>query len=229
MNDRRVSSIRNRDFPLPWQTAVMILPPEFYRDDTVTLARKLLGTCLVHRTRQGRIAGRIVETEAYLRDDPACHAARGKTERNAAMFGPPGAAYVYLIYGMYHCFNVVTAPAGVGEAVLIRALEPLEGIELMQRRRGTENLHELCNGPGKLCDALDLTPKMNGVKLTRGALTLTDLPDKPGPDEIVATPRIGISVAVDLPLRFYIKGNHFASRRCIFLASRKVPRLRAKK
>ena len=194
----------------------MILPADFYNADTVTMARKLLGTCLIHATRGGRIAGRIVETEAYLFDDPACHASRGETPRNAAMFGPPGTAYVYLIYGTYYCFNVVTAAKGVGEAVLIRALEPLEGIKSMELNRGTDGIHKLCSGPGKLCDALDITPKFNGLPLyKKGALTIADLPNKPAPDEIVVTPRIGINVAVDMPLRFYIKGSHFASRRCI--------------
>jgi DNA-3-methyladenine glycosylase len=209
----------------------MILPPEFYERDTQSLARALLGMCLVHDSRRGRTSGRIVETEAYLCDDAACHAARGKTKRNAVMFGPPGHTYVYLIYGSYYCFNVVSAREGIGEAVLIRALEPLEGIPLMRRRRGTDDLHNLCSGPGKLCVALDITPKQNGATLykVKGALTITDLPHvpAPSPDEIVTTPRIGINaenLAVHEPLRYYIRGSAFASRRCIHAPRRRPAR-----
>jgi DNA-3-methyladenine glycosylase len=194
----------------------MIVKPDFYAHDTTTVAKRLLGHVLIHETRQGVTAGRIVETEAYLRNDPACHASRGKTNRNAVMFGPPGHAYIYFIYGMYHCFNVVTAPEGVGEAVLIRALEPVEGIELMQKRRGTRELRNLCSGPGKLVIALGITPKLNGVSLYEGALRLEapKTSEKPHADEIIATPRIGINVAAEAPLRFYLKGNIYASRPC---------------
>jgi DNA-3-methyladenine glycosylase len=194
----------------------MMVKPEFYTADTTTLAQRLLGLSLIHETRQGIAASRIVETEAYLRNDPACHASRGKTQRNAVMFGPPGHAYIYLIYGMYHCFNVVTAPEGVGEAVLIRALEPVTGIELMQKRRGTSELRNLCSGPGKLVIALGITPKQNGVSLYEGALRLEapKTSEKPHADEIIATPRIGINVAAEAPLRFYLKGSIYASRRC---------------
>ena len=200
-----------------------MLPAEFYATDTVTLARKLLGVRLVHETRGGRVSGTIVETEAYLHDDPACHASRGKTKRNAAMFGPPGHAYIYFIYGTYYCFNVVSAREGVGEAVLIRALEPLEGIARMQRRRGTKDLHALCSGPGKLVMALGITPKLNGASLLRPPLYLTAGDHMPSPEDIVCTPRIGISAAADLPLRFYIKGSRFASRRCIHARSSSPP------
>ena len=194
----------------------MKVKPEFYATDTVNVARLLLGHLLIHETKQGVASGRIVETEAYLRDDPACHASRGKTQRNAVMFGPPGYAYIYLIYGMYHCFNVVTAPEGVGEAVLIRALEPVEGIELMQKRRGTRDLKNLCSGPGKLVLALGITPKQSGVSLYEGALRLAApaRSKRPSVDEIIVTPRIGINVAADAPLRFYLKGSIYASRPC---------------
>jgi DNA-3-methyladenine glycosylase len=196
----------------------MILPESFYQRDTVTMARELLGTFLVHKTRAGRTVGRIVETEAYLfENDPACHAHKGMTRRNAAMFGPPGRAYIYLIYGMYHCFNVVTAREGVGEAVLIRALEPIDGVELMQKRRGTEELKNLCSGPGKLVIAMGMGPKLNGCPLFSGPLTLHSREsfkacDPHCTDEIVATRRIGITLAAHLPLRFFLKGTRFVSK-----------------
>ena len=132
------------------------------RNDTVAAAQALLGAVLWHKTDDGITAGRIVETEAYVFGDPACHASRGMTLRNAVMFGSPGKAYIYFIYGMYHCFNVVTRPKGMGEAVLIRALEPLEGIELMQQRRKKHDVRHLCNGPCKLVIALGIQRDQNG-------------------------------------------------------------------
>jgi DNA-3-methyladenine glycosylase len=195
----------------------MILPLAFYQRDTITVAKDLLGACLVHDSRQGRTAGRIVETEAYLfSGDPACHAHRGKTKRNAAMFGPPGHAYIYFIYGMYYCFNVVTAPEGVGEAVLIRALEPLAGLPLMAKRRRTNQPASLCSGPGKLAMALGLTAKLDQAPLFKGPLAIwgrAGFPDKRREKfEIAAAPRIGITAGAELPLRFYIKGNHYVSK-----------------
>jgi DNA-3-methyladenine glycosylase len=195
----------------------MILPPSFYQRDTVTVARELLVACLVHDSRQGRTVGRIVETEAYLfSGDPACHAHRGQTKRNAAMFGPPGHAYVYFVYGMYYCFNVVTAPEGVGEAVLVRALEPLEGLPLMQKRRRTKVAALLCNGPAKLVLAMGIAAKLNRTPLFQGPLTIWKQASFPGcaPEklEIVSSRRIGITQGADLPLRFFIKNNSFVSR-----------------
>src|SRR5687767_2045780 len=146
----------------------MVLPRSFYEQETITVAKQLLGKVLVHKSFGGVTAGKIVETEAYLeQDDPANHAARGQTVRNAAMFGPPGYSYIYLIYGMYSCFNVVTGAEGVGEAVLIRALEPLEGIDVMQQRRSIQDVHKLCNGPGKLVIAMGITKELYGHDLTQ--------------------------------------------------------------
>jgi DNA-3-methyladenine glycosylase len=189
-----------------------VLNPDFYARPTVTVARDLLGTVLLHVTPEGAAAGIIVETEAYLRNDPACHASRGQTPRNAPMFGPPGRAYIYLIYGMYHCFNVVTGPEGVGEAVLIRALEPVRGIPLMESRRGTDDPRKLCSGPGKLVLALGLGKEQNGASLMRGPLRIL-AGDNDRPRNIKVTTRIGLTQAADLPLRFYLEVNPFISKK----------------
>jgi DNA-3-methyladenine glycosylase len=188
------------------------LPDSFFSVPTEDVARQLLGKLLVHNTADGVTAGRIVETEAYLfEDDPACHAARGKTVRNAAMFGSAGTAYVYLIYGIHYCFNVVTNREGVGEAVLVRALEPVCGLELMAARRGTEKTLQLASGPGKLCCAMEIGRLQNGADLLHSPLFLAD--DGYQADQIVSTGRIGISVAAELPLRFYLAGNPYISRK----------------
>lgn len=191
------------------------LPAAFYARDTVAIARDLLGAVLVHDGSEGFCAGRIVETEAYLRDDAACHAARGPTKRNQAMFGPPGHAYIYLIYGMYHCFNVVTAPEGVGEAVLIRALEPVAGHSLMARRRGNPDPKSLCSGPGKLVIAMGIAKAQNGADLRKGPLAIlaSGSYPEPAPLPIKVTTRVGITAAAHLPLRFYLEGNPYISRK----------------
>lgn len=183
-----------------------ILKRQFYNRPTVDVARDLLGKVLVH----GETAGRIVETEAYLgRDDLAAHSARGVTERTRVIFGPPGHAYVYFIYGMYECLNLVCEPEGVPGCVLIRALEPVAGIELMQARRpAARKAEHLASGPGKLTLAMGITRALNGADVTRGTLVVRDAGGKV---EIGVSPRIGITKCADLPLRFFVRGNRFVS------------------
>lgn len=189
----------------------------FYARDTITVARDLLGRLLCHDSAEGFTAGIIVETEAYLsRDDPACHAARGITRRNAAMFGPPGSSYIYFIYGNHYCFNVVTAPQGVGEAVLVRALEPVAGLDLMKQRRRKKRLTELAGGPGMLCQAMGITADLNGRSLQAHPLWICCGPEKYSRAPIELSPRIGISRGSDKLLRFYLHGNQFVSRRGFF-------------
>ena len=192
----------------------MTLPAAFYERDTVTVAKDLLGCLLVHRE-EVTTAGRIVEVEAYLRGDPAAHSYRGTTKRNRVMFGPAGHAYVYQIYGLHTCVNVVTGTEGAGEAVLVRALEPVVGLDLMQARRGTDDPLSLASGPGKLTQALGITMDLNGTSLRDGPLQVRSPANPPElqPGNIVQTTRIGITKAADLPLRFYLKGNGFVSRR----------------
>ncbi|WP_080240523.1 DNA-3-methyladenine glycosylase [Spirosoma rigui] len=213
------------------------LPLNVYQDhDTLTLARLLLGCELVHESPEGVTAGIIVETEGYITGDPACHAYRRATKRNAAMFGPAGTLYVYQIYNHYNCINVVTGPEGVGEAVLIRALEPTEGTDLMAARRNEafktgferyrnntidattpEGFRNLANGPGKLVFAMGIDRATHNF----ASLTENTGPASPiyirGPVlhdfEMVTTTRIGIKFGADLPYRYYIKGNRFVSRK----------------
>lgn len=177
------------------------LDRSFYLQDTIEAAREVLGKILVHNTGEGIISGRIVETEAYLRDDPACHASRGMTRRNQVMFGEPGHAYVYFTYGFHYCLNFVTQPAGIPEAILIRALEPLDGIELMQRNRNRERETDLSSGPGKLTQALGIGLELNGEDLLSDRLYVLD--DESDIGKIIARPRIGIKQAVHEPWRFY--------------------------
>ncbi len=187
----------------------LILPRSFYARHTIDVARDLLGKILVH----GSTAGRIVETEAYLGgDDLASHSARGITDRTRVIFGPPGHAYVYFIYGMYECLNLVVEPDGKPGCVLIRAVEPIAGLAIMQRRRPkARTVHDLASGPGRLTLALGITRAQNGVDVTRGRLTVRT-PARAEPFEIEVTPRIGIRQCADLPLRYIIKGNPFVSR-----------------
>ena len=185
-----------------------ILKRSFYNRATVQVARDLLGKVIVH----GPTAGIIVETEAYLGgDDLAAHSARGITGRTRVIFGPPGHAYVYFIYGMYQCLNLVCEPPGQPGCVLIRALEPVAGLEVMQHRRpAARKPRDLTSGPGKLTMAMAITRTHNGADVTRGSLVVRQMIAQ-RPIEIQTTPRIGISRCVDLPLRFLIHGNAFVS------------------
>lgn len=186
-----------------------ILPRSFYQRATIQVARDLLGTTLSH----GPIRGRIVEVEAYLgEDDLAAHSSKGKTPRTEVIFGPPGHAYVYLIYGVYECLNIVAEPAGTPGCVLIRAIEPVDGIEHMRTRRPTaRKIQDLANGPGKLTRAIGVDRRLNGADVTKPPLTVSRS-DTAEPFEIVITPRIGITQCADWPLRFYIRGNPFVSK-----------------
>ena len=186
-----------------------ILSRRFYERPSEDVARDLLGKVLIH----GPTAGRIVETEAYLGlEDLAAHASRGITARTRVIFGPPGHAYVYFIYGRYECLNLIAEPEGVPGCVLIRALEPLTGVEIMQRRRAAaRRLEDLASGPAKLTLAMGITRAHNARDVTRGDLVVREPADQP-PFEMGVSPRIGIRHCADWPLRFFIKGNSSVSR-----------------
>jgi DNA-3-methyladenine glycosylase len=210
MASSSVSSSKNG-----WDKA-KLLPVSFYRRGTLDVARDLLGKILVvQKAGEGLTAARIVETEAYQGDDPASHSARGETPRSSVMFGEPGVAYVYFIYGMYEMLNFVTLPVGMPGAVLIRAAEPLAGEELMVRRRskgkkqGISRL-ELTRGPGKLCQALGIELTHNRQSLQGPVLRVLD--DGFVPQEIFVSPRVGIRVGIERYWRFYIPKNPFVSR-----------------
>ena len=195
------------------------LPRKFYLPCADEVGPKLLGHWLVHRTEAGAVGGIIVETEAYIRNDPACHAFRGETKRTRVMFGPPGHSYVYLIYGFHFCFNTVCRPVGEAEAVLIRAVHPLWGLEEMHRRRGNIVERHLASGPGKLCAALGINLTLDGADLCTKESPLI-VAKNPRLDEtlnelgpMIQTTRIGISQAADWPLRWYLRGSPHISRK----------------
>jgi DNA-3-methyladenine glycosylase len=201
-----------------------ILPRDFYVDPPDVVARNLLGKLLVRRyetearsrRKTERLAGRIVEAEAYFGlDDPAAHAFAGKTERNAVLFGPPGFAYVYFIYGMHFCMNICCEPEGQAGCVLLRALEPVEGLGTMARLRGLSadaNSRLLTSGPGRLCQALGIVREThNGIDVTSARSGLHVEDDGFRPEEIAVTRRIGIRKAAERPARFAIAGNRFVS------------------
>jgi DNA-3-methyladenine glycosylase len=187
---------------------IVILPRSFYMRPTIDVARALLGQVVAH----GETAGIIVETEAYLGGgDLASHSAAGITDRTRVIFGPPGHAYIYLSYGMHDCLNIVAEPAGTPGCVLIRAIEPVAGLDIMRLRRpSARSDRDLASGPGKLTRALGITRAMSGRDMTRGDLVVRARPTEG--IEIAVTPRIGITKCADWPLRYFIKGNKFVSR-----------------
>ena len=195
------------------------LPTSFYERPTLSVAMALLGKVLVRRLvlpeRTVVLKGKIVETEAYLAHpryaDESCHAYRGMTERNAAMFGEPGTVYVYFTYGNHFMLNIVTEPKGEAAAVLIRAIEPLTELDFIHSRRNRASITELTNGPGKLTQAFQIDRTLNGISLQSTVLYVEDAPPIP-PDTIGVSTRIGITKGVDLPWRYFIKGNPFVSK-----------------
>jgi len=199
------------------------LARSFYQQPTLAVARQLLGMYLVRKHEDGTTIGRIVETEAYIGpDDKACHASRGRTPRTQIMFGRAGHAYVYLIYGFHHMLNIVTEAVDFPAAVLIRAVEPSEGIDLMEWRRGTKDRRSLASGPGKLCQAFAVDRTLNGDDLCGKVLYLEDR-DDPAP-KFSKTPRIGVEYAGEWthkPWRFLVRDNEFVSRRQNAVGSRR--------
>ena len=198
-----------------------VLPREFYDRDPAVVGRELLGKLLIRREGRKLLAGRIVEDEAYLgARDPASHAFSGPTPRNSVMFGPPGYAYVYFIYGNHYCLNVCCLPPGIAGAVLLRAMEPVAGLEAMAEARGLDasalvrasQLRLVSSGPGRMAEALDVTRERdNGKDLTSRRSDLWFADDGFRPEKIVVTPRIGINKAIDEPLRFVVAGSPYVS------------------
>jgi DNA-3-methyladenine glycosylase len=190
------------------------LPVAFFRRPTETVAADLLGMVVVSSVGGEITEARIVETEAYLGyDDPASHGyLHRRNARNVALFGPPGSWYVYLSYGMHWCANLVCQRSGLASAVLLRALEPLNGLDVMRRRRGPVPDREICSGPGKLCQALGISRELDGERMS-GSLVIVRRPDRQEETRIAVTPRIGITKAADWPLRFHVAGSPWLSRK----------------
>ena len=186
----------------------MSLPADFYARSVHEVARDLVG-CVV---RHGGAAGRIVETESYHQSEPACHAYVGLTPRTSTLFGPPGAAYIYRSYGVHALLNAVAESDGVGAAVLLRALEPLEGLDRMRARRGIERSEEFCSGPGKLTQALGIGLALNGTSLLGGPIEISPPPAGMEPPRVVRGERVGITKAAELPWRFCDAGSIHVSR-----------------
>jgi DNA-3-methyladenine glycosylase len=182
-----------------------MLKRDFFRRSVHEVAPELIGVTLL----VDGVGGRIVEVEAYDQEDPASHAHRGRTARNAVMFGPPGHAYVYRSYGIHWCLNLVCGEEGVPEAALIRALEPTSGLDLQRRRRGLDDVRALCSGPGKLCQALGITREHDGLALDVPPFELVERDEVP---EIVTGPRIGITRATELSWRYMSMGSPYVSR-----------------
>lgn len=200
-------------------SALTPLPVSFYEPSAARVAPRLLGHFLIRKTAAGFSGGPIVETEAYLADDPACHGHRGETARNRSMFGPPGRAYVYFIYGNHWCCNAVCRPAGVAEAVLIRAIEPALGEAWMHTNRPAKSPRELTSGPARLCEAMQIDRKLDGADLCDATSPLF-IAANPGVKQclrergpMITTTRVGLSRAEHLPLRFYLSESSFVSRR----------------
>jgi DNA-3-methyladenine glycosylase len=193
----------------------VVLPRTFYDRDPRVVGPELLGKVIVRRQGRKLLTGRIVEVEAYLHDDPAAHSFIGKTPRNAVLFGPPGQAYVYFIYGNHYCLNVSCLPDGTAGGILFRALEPLRGIDEMCRLRGIEpgsDLRRLTRGPGRLAAAFGITRERdNGKDLTSSRSDLYIADDGSPPPQVLITKRIGITKAADMPLRYIVAGNRFVS------------------
>jgi DNA-3-methyladenine glycosylase len=223
MTQRRQGSNRENRSKFPLRLGALArgtmiphkLPRSFYLRPTLDIARALLGLYLVRKTPRGILAGRIVEVEAYLgKIDPASHAYRGRTNRNEVMFYQGGHLYVYFTYGMHFCGNVVTQEEGIGHAVLLRAVEPVDGIASMSRRRSTARteLTQLCSGPAKLCQAFGIGRKENGIDLCGDSIWIERRDTQLPAASIGVSTRVGISVAKERKWRFYVKENRFVSK-----------------